>query len=65
MRSVFRAVVTWRFALALVVAIVLWVRLTIDQNPEREDLYPTDIPIEVRGLAPTLLVANFRQQIDK
>ena len=58
MRSVFRAVVTWRFALALVVAIVLWVRLTIDQNPEREDLYPTDIPIEVRGLAPTLLVAN-------
>ena len=58
MRSVFRAVLTWRFALALVVAIVLWVRLTIEQNPEREDLYPTDIPIEVRGLAPTLLVAN-------
>ena len=58
MRSAFRAVVTWRFALALVVAIVLWVRLTIEQNPEREDLYPTDIPIEVRGLAPTLLVAN-------
>ena len=58
MRSVVRAVATWRFALALSVAVVLWVSLTIAQNPEREDAYPTDIPIEVRGLAPTLVVAN-------
>jgi YbbR domain-containing protein len=53
-----RAVATWRFFLALSVAVVLWVGLTIAQNPEREDGYPTDIPIEVRGLAPTLVVAN-------
>ena len=58
MKSVVRAVATWRFALALSVAVVLWVSLTIAQNPEREDAYPTDIPIEVRGLAPTLVVAN-------
>ncbi len=52
------AVMTWRFVLALVVAVALWVRLTIAQNPEREDAYPTDIPVEVRGLAPSLVVAN-------
>jgi YbbR domain-containing protein len=40
------------------VAVVLWASLTIAQNPEREDGYPTDIPIEVRGVAPTLVVAN-------
>jgi YbbR domain-containing protein len=57
-RAIVRAVATWRFALALSVAVVLWVSLTIAQNPEREDAYPTDIPIEVRGLAPTLVVAN-------
>lgn len=58
MRAIARAVVTWRFALALSVAVVLWVSLTIAQNPEREDAYPTDIPIEIRGLAPPLVVAN-------
>ena len=58
MSAVARAVATWRFALALSVAVVLWASLTIAQNPEREDAYPTDIPIEVRGVAPTLVVAN-------
>ncbi len=58
MRSVARAIATWRFGLALSVAVVLWASLTFAQNPEREDVYPTDIPIEVRGLAPTLVVAN-------
>lgn len=58
MRSVVRAVLTWRFVLALSVSILLWVRLTIVQNPDREDPYPTGIPVEVRGLGPTLVVAN-------
>jgi YbbR domain-containing protein len=48
----------WRFLLALVLASTLWVRLTLEQNPERRDVYPTEIPVEVRGLPPGLVVAN-------
>jgi YbbR domain-containing protein len=48
----------WRFLLALVLSVSLWARLTLEQNPQRVDVYPTDIPVEVRGLPSNLVVAN-------
>jgi YbbR domain-containing protein len=48
----------WRFLLAFVLSATLWARLTLEQNPERQDVYPSEIPVEVRGLPNTLVVAN-------
>lgn len=48
----------WRFLLALILSLTLWARLTLAQNPERVDVYPTDIPVEVRNLPAGLVVAN-------
>jgi YbbR domain-containing protein len=48
----------WRFLLALVVSTTLWARLTLDQNPQRQDEYPSEIPVEARGLPAGLVVAN-------
>ena len=48
----------WRFLLALVISGSLWARLTLEQNPQRVDLYPTELPVEARGLPTTLVVAN-------
>jgi len=48
----------WRFLLSLVLSITLWARLTLDQNPQRVDVYPTEIPVEARGLPANLVVAN-------
>ena len=48
----------WRFLLALVISGSLWARLTLDQNPQRVDVYPTEINVEPRGLPPNLVVAN-------
>ena len=53
----------WRFLLALVLSTTLWARLTLEQNPERRETYPSDIPVEVRGLPPNLVVANEIQPI--
>jgi YbbR domain-containing protein len=53
----------WRFLLAFVLSVALWARLTLDQNPERRDVYPSEIPVEVRGLATNLVVANEIQPI--
>lgn len=53
----------WRFLFALVMSVTLWARLTLDQNPERQDLYPTEIQVEARGLPGTLVVANEIQPI--
>jgi YbbR domain-containing protein len=53
----------WRFLLALVLSATLWARLTLEQNPERRDVYPTEIPVEQKGLAPNLVVANDIQPI--
>ncbi|MBI3971189.1 MAG: hypothetical protein HY332_07845 [Chloroflexi bacterium] len=48
----------WRFLLAFFLSVTLWARLTLDQNPARQDEYPSEIPVEVRGLRPNLVVAN-------
>lgn len=48
----------WRFLLALVLSVTLWARLTLDQNPQRVDVYPTEIQVEAQGLPSTLVVAN-------
>ena len=48
----------WRFLLALVISGSLWARLTLEQNPQRVDLYPTELTVEARGLPTTLVVAN-------
>ena len=48
----------WRFLLALVISISLWGRLTLEQNPQRVDVYPTDINVEPRGLPANLVVAG-------
>src|SRR5207302_3955224 len=53
----------WRFLLAFVLSVTLWARLTLDQNPERNDVYPTEIPVEARGLPPNLVVGNDIQPI--
>ena len=53
----------WRFLLALVLSTTLWARLTLEQNPERRDVYPSEIPVEPRGLPPNLVVANEIQPI--
>ena len=53
----------WRFLLAFVLSVSLWARLTLDQNPERQDIYPTEIPVEVRGLPDNLIVSNDIQPI--
>jgi YbbR domain-containing protein len=53
----------WRFLFALFLSITLWARLTLDQNPERRDLYPTEINVETRGLAPGLVIVNEIQPI--
>jgi YbbR domain-containing protein len=48
----------WRFLLSLVLAVTFWARLTLEQNPERRDLYPTEIQVEARDLPAGLVVAN-------
>jgi YbbR domain-containing protein len=48
----------WRFLLAFAVSVTLWARLTLDQNPQRVDVYPTEISVEARSLPPNLVVAN-------
>ncbi len=48
----------WRFLLAFAVSVTLWARLTLDQNPQRVDVYPTDVAVEARALPPNLVVAN-------
>ena len=48
----------WRFLLALVISGSLWARLTLEQNPQRVDLYPTELPVEARGLPTSLVLAN-------
>ena len=53
----------WRFLLAFVLSVSLWARLTLEQNPERRDIYPTEIPVEARGLPANLIVANDIQPI--
>src|SRR6478752_1343986 len=53
----------WRFLLAFVLSVTLWARLTLDQNPERRDIYPTEIPVEARGLSQKFVVANDLQPI--
>lgn len=53
----------WRFLLAMVLASTLWARLTLEQNPQRQDVYPTEIQVEPRGLRDGLVVANEVQPI--
>ncbi|MGI8423896.1 MAG: CdaR family protein [Chloroflexota bacterium] len=48
----------WRFLLAFVISGSLWARLTLEQNPQRVDVYPTELPVEARGLPSNLVVAN-------
>lgn len=48
----------WRFLLAIVISGSLWARLTLEQNPQRVDVYPTELPVEARGLPPNLVVAT-------
>jgi YbbR domain-containing protein len=36
----------------------MWSRLTLDQNPQRVDVYPTEIQVEPRGLPSNLVLAN-------
>jgi YbbR domain-containing protein len=53
----------WRFLFALLLSVALWARLTLEQNPERRDNYPTEIQVEAQGLAPGLVVANEVQPV--
>jgi YbbR domain-containing protein len=53
----------WRFLFALFLSVALWARLTLEQNPERRDNYPTDIQVEAQGLSPGLVVANDVQPV--
>jgi YbbR domain-containing protein len=53
----------WRFLFALVLSIALWSRLTLEQNPERRDLYPTEIPVEAGSMPNGLVVANDIQPV--
>lgn len=53
----------WRFLLSFVLAVTLWARLTLEQNPERREIYPTEIPVEVTGLPSNLVVANDIQPV--
>lgn len=53
----------WRFLFALLLSIALWSRLTLEQNPERRDLYPTEISVEARGLPSGLVIANELQPV--
>lgn len=48
----------WRFFLSVILSVTFWARLTLEQNPERRDTYPTEIPVEARGLPAGLVVAN-------
>ena len=48
----------WRFLLALVLSATLWARLTLEQNPARQDVYPSDITVEARGMPASLVIAN-------
>lgn len=53
----------WRFLLAVILSATIWARLTLDLNPQRRDIYPTDIPVEIQGLPPGLVVANDSQRV--
>jgi YbbR domain-containing protein len=58
MMQFFTETLGWRFLLALILSSTMWARLTLEQNPQRQDEFPTDIPIEVRSLPPGLVLAN-------
>ncbi|HEU5315433.1 MAG TPA: CdaR family protein [Chloroflexota bacterium] len=58
MTAFFTETLGWRFLLSLVISASLWARLTLEQNPQKVDIYPTDITVEPRGLPPNLVVAN-------
>ncbi len=63
MTTILSETLRWRFLFALLLSIALWARLTLEQNPERRDLYPTEITVEPRGLAPGLVIANEIQPV--
>lgn len=47
-----------RAALALLLSAVLWWVITAEQNPERNELFPTAIPVEVVNAPPSLVVTG-------
>src|SRR4051812_5689429 len=47
-----------RAALALLLSGVLWWVITTEQNPERNELFPTPIPVEVVNAPPSLVVTG-------
>jgi YbbR domain-containing protein len=58
MMQFFTETLGWRFLLALILSSTMWARLTLEQNPQRQEEFPTDIPIEVRSMPPGLVLAN-------
>jgi YbbR domain-containing protein len=56
--SFFRGFDFGRFLLALALAAALWWVITTEQNPERHEVFPSPIPVEVINAPPSLVVTG-------
>ena len=53
-----REALGWRLLLALVLSVAIWAGLTLDRNPQRQEVFPSELTVEITGLPANLIVLN-------
>ena len=48
----------WRLLLALVLSVAIWAGLTLERNPQRQEVFPSELLVETAGLPANLVVVN-------
>ncbi len=48
----------WRLLLALVLSVAIWAGLTLARNPQRQEVFPSELTVETTGLPANLVVVN-------
>ncbi len=53
-----REALGWRLLLALVLSVAIWAGLTLERNPQRQEVFPSELTVEITGLPANLIVLN-------
>ena len=53
-----REALGWRLLLALVLSVAIWAGLTLERNPQRQEVFPSELTVEIVGLPANLIVLN-------
>ena len=53
-----REALGWRLLLALVLSVAIWAGLTLERNPQRQEVFPSELTVETTGLPANLVVVN-------